>query len=129
MSRSDGFAASYLALLAALWAEFETVLSALSAGPDDARRSRAEGRTQILRLELILLRDACEGPRLRALLGPERRFRVRVLIDDLRWLLDLPGPAAATARLGAALERAQNRLYDEARHLALEVGNAQLRAG
>jgi hypothetical protein len=129
MSRSDRFSASYLALLAALWSEFEALLSALPARADDPTRSGAESRAEIVRLELALLRDACERSPVRTMLGPEQRFRVRALIDDLRWLIDLAAPAVATAKVRTALERAQNRLYDEARHLALEDGAAQRRAG
>ena len=129
MSRSDGFGASYLALLAALWLEFEALLSALSSCSDQAALGCAESRAEIVRLELVLLREACERPPVRALLGPEQRFRVRALIDDLRWLIDLAAPAAATTKVRTALERAQNRLYDEARHLALEASAAQRRVG
>jgi hypothetical protein len=128
MSRSEGFGASYLALLAALWSEFEAVLTALPSRTDEPGRG-AEHRAEIVRLELVLLREACERAPVRTLLGPEQRFRLRALVDDLRWLIDLATPAVATAKVRAALERAQNRLYEEARHLALEAGTAQRRAG
>src|SRR5215472_12005629 len=127
MSRSDRFGASYLALLAALWSEFEGLLAALPGATDEVALGGAETRAEIVRLELVLLREACERPPARALLGPEQRFRVRALIDDLRWLIDLAAPAVATAKVRTALERAQNRLYDEARHLALETSAAQRR--
>jgi hypothetical protein len=129
MTRSDRFGASYLALLAALWSEFEALLSALPSGTDAAALCGAERRAEIVRLELALLRDACERAPVRALLGPEQRFRVHALIDDLRWLIDLAAPALATAKVRAALERAQNRLYEEARQLALETSSAQRRVG
>jgi hypothetical protein len=129
MSRSDGFGTSYLALLAALWSEFEALLSALPSDSDEAAPGRAEGRAEIVRLELVLLRDACERPPARALLAPEQRFRVRALVDDLRWLIDLAAPAVATSKVRTALERAQNRLYDEVRYLALEASAAQRRVG
>jgi len=115
MQSHGRFESSYVALLANLWEELETILCrhyAQDSSSADARE-RAGLRLETLQLELVLLRDKCEFLSSRGLLAPEQAALVRVVVDDLHDLLDVEPFNSALPRAGAAIVRAQNRLFDE----------------
>jgi hypothetical protein len=114
------FDSCYVALIASLWAEMEAILALHYAGDvasADARE-RVGLRLEALLLEIALLWDKCEFLRWRGLLTPEQTDSVRVVVNDLHDLLDVEPFDSALPRVDAAIVRAQNRLYNEARFMA-----------
>ena len=120
MRSAVNFESCYVALLARLWVEMEAILGqhcAEGAACGDAR-DRAGLRLEALLLEIALLWDKCELLRWRGLLAPEQAAAVRVVVDDLHDLLDVESFDSAWPRVGTAIVRAQNRLFDEVQRVA-----------
>jgi hypothetical protein len=98
MASKEAFAAACIELFSRLWAE----LNALSATADPARGD------EILRLELILVLDACRSARWRILLDGAQRLTLECLVRDVFDALNSsPGEFPCTP-----IEWAQNRLLD-----------------
>src|SRR5580658_529311 len=100
MASKEAFAAACVELFSRLWAE----LNALSATPGPPRAPSAE----ILRLELVLVLDACRSARWRMLLDRSQRLSLQYLLRDVldalnSWSGEFPCPP---------IEWAQNRLLD-----------------
>lgn len=120
MRTSGRFESCYVALMARLWADLEAILVLHCAddGASVGARERVGLRLEALLLDIALLWDKCEFLRWRGLLTPEQSASVRVIVSDLRDLLDVEPFDSALPRLGAAIVRAQNRLFDEVRCMA-----------
>jgi hypothetical protein len=94
-------------LFSRLWAELDNVLSG-----DDASRSAgftSASGTQVLRLELIVLLDACQSTRWRAQLDSSQRLSLQSILDDI--LHDLNASNENEIPQGS-IERAQDSLLD-----------------
>jgi hypothetical protein len=121
------FESCYVALIASLWAEMEAILVqhyAEDAARGDAR-DRVGLRLEALLLEIALLSDKCEFLRWRGLLASEQAAAVRVVVNDLHDLLDVQPFDSALPRAGAAIVRAQNRLFDELQCIAQRTSGLQ----
>lgn len=105
MDAADRFVASFLALLVELWQELDELLALFDDDP-----ARLAAGVEILRLELELLDAACTRLVDRGLLTAPQSLRVRVLLDDVRWIVSPPEIAALAL---PSLEAAQDRIYDE----------------
>lgn len=105
MDAADRFVATFLALLVELWRELDALLAMLGEDP-----ARLEVGVEVLRLELELLDAACTRLEDRGLLSRPQSLRVRVLLDDVRWLVSPPELAELAV---PSLEAAQDRIYDE----------------
>jgi hypothetical protein len=121
----DSFKRCYVNLLGALWAELEMLLHALhdaAAGPAGAPAHRCvQLRAEALLLELALLRERCEALSACGLLLVLERRQVCLLLRRTTALLafrpmNLPQPSAV-----AAIEAAQNLLFDELWAVASEA--------
>jgi hypothetical protein len=108
MASQEAFAAACIELFSRLWAE----LNALSATADRALAPSADlpsdPRDEILRLELILVLEACRSARWRLLLDISQRLSLECLLRDvLDALNSSPEEFPCTT-----IEWAQNRLLD-----------------
>jgi hypothetical protein len=98
MASKEAFAAACIELFSRLWAE----LNVLSAAAPPARTD------EILRLELILVLDACRSARWRMMLERSQRLSLELLLRDvLDALNSWSGEFPCTP-----IEWAQNRLLD-----------------
>jgi hypothetical protein len=98
MASREAFAAACIELFSRLWAE----LNALSAAADPDRRG------EILRLELILVLDACRSARWRMMLDRSQRLSLECLLRDVFDALN-----SSSAEFPCRpIEWAQNRLLD-----------------
>jgi hypothetical protein len=108
MASKEAFAAACIELFSRLWAE----LNALSAATEPARAPPADlpshPRDEILRLELILVLDACRSEQWRMMLDRSQRLSLECLLRDvLDALNSSSGEFPCTP-----IEWAQNRLLD-----------------
>jgi hypothetical protein len=108
MASKEGYAAACVELFSRLWAE----LNALSATAGPARAPlaihSADSRDEILRLELILVLDACRSARWRMMLDRSQRLSLESLLRDVLDALNAwSGEFPCTP-----IEWAQNRLLD-----------------
>jgi hypothetical protein len=108
MASKEAFAAACIELFSRLWVG----LNALSATADPARTPStdlgSDPRDEILRLELILVLDACRSARWRMMLDRSQRLSLELLLRDvLDALNSSPGELPCTP-----IEWAQNRLLD-----------------
>jgi hypothetical protein len=100
MASKEAFAAACIELFSRLWAE----LNVLSAAAD----SPAHPRDEILRLELILVLDACRSERWRMMLDSSQRLSLECLLRDV-----LDALSTSSGELPCTpIEWAQNRLLD-----------------
>jgi hypothetical protein len=113
MPIDERFTPAYLALLITLWIELDRLLPLV-----DADERRLVSGAEIVRLELTLLEAACERLAGRGELTALQAAKLRVVLDDLKYLFD-PDPDAV--RLPADIEAAQDRLYDEIATIAALV--------
>jgi hypothetical protein len=108
MASKEAFAAACIELFSRLWAE----LNVLTAAADPARAPSAElpanPRDEILRLELILVLDACRSERWRMMLDISQRLSLECLLRDV-----LDALSSSSGELPCTpIEWAQNRLLD-----------------
>jgi hypothetical protein len=104
MVAEETFAVACVELYTRLWAE----LDALGTAGRPPGSSALED-VELLRLELLLLADACQSPRWRAVLSAAQRFALRSVVTDVLAALNRP-----LEELSAdALAQVQNRLFDE----------------
>jgi hypothetical protein len=108
------FQAAYILLLSRVWQELESTLSVLLSTRYHSLQS-LELRCEILRLELVLLRDSLESPRLPMQMS--ERTRVRVIVDRLLTELT-PHPLAGFA---GRVRSAQDLLFDEIQGFVVPV--------
>jgi hypothetical protein len=120
MKSGSRFESCYLALLAALWDELESILAAgaVAAPATDGRADCVALRAQALLLELVILCDRCESDSWRALMGLARAERVSRTVSALHATLQDALPGLGTRGCAEAIERAQDELFDEAYRLA-----------
>jgi len=116
MRAAGAYASAAIHLYSRLWMELEH-MGVLFAG--DCRPGSIERRLVTFRLELIVLLDACDSARWRALLLPRERLLLRASVQNLLDALALPfellGPAAFTT--------AQDRLFDSVLEICAQPRN------
>jgi len=129
MKSRDGFDDSYVALLAGLWAEMESML-----GPHDVEdatsaeaRERAGLAMESLLLELVLLSDTCDSLSRQGRMTPRQASMMGTLIADLRGALNFDPHGGTSIRASAGIVRAQDRLFDEVQRVLHEEELAQRR--
>jgi hypothetical protein len=122
------FERCYVELLVELWVELKRLADTLAVADAPGIRGRVERGAQILLLELALLETVCERWRGTRLVSGAEGRRLRDLVARLRPLL-APLVEGSDAACGAALVRAQNRLFNEIRALAVPFASHARRAG
>ena len=106
MVDDDTFLAAYVLLLARLWQELESLWRQLQS---PAVSEEMQLHAEIFRLELVLLQQSLQQPRL-SLRGAERA-RIRSMIDRLLAGVDVqPGTAQSSM---VAIADAQDLLFEE----------------
>jgi hypothetical protein len=109
MLYDNRFVAAYVLLLATIWEELEQFVLA-----------RDEIHAQALRLDLILLQQSLDRPRLP--LRVQERARARTMLDQLVDDFDIEKMSAAPE----AAELLQDLLYDEIRDLISQWDRADI---
>ena len=109
--RSRIYAVASIELFSRLWVELDTLLA--TDGQRHSAGSTPAPRVQVLRLELILLLDACQSTRWRAQLDTGQRLSLQSIFDDILHVLD---PSSEEEILRGPIESAQNRLLDAIQH-------------
>jgi hypothetical protein len=120
MRIDDPFSSSYVALLADLWFELETVLRHHYAS-DAASRDRqtdVELRLQALLLELDLISDKIDTLSCRGTATPAQAGRIRALIAELSNTLAIDVEQVESRQIGVTIVLAQNRVFDEVQRVA-----------
>jgi hypothetical protein len=118
MAEKDAFVGASIELLSRLWGQLETIATTVDANAGVANVA-TDLRAEILRLELIVLPDACRAMRWRMLLEGEQRHALdRYLSDVLEWL-----DAKFDEAPSQAIDGAQNCLVDAI--LGLHRGDRQ----
>ncbi len=112
MRSEDRFESCFLALVAVLWSELDDWRGL----DDDAVPDRVEA----LYLELALLHELADSFSLRKFASRDQRTRLRHLADDLWRLLEIRPVNCPDGDIGVAVQRAQDRLFEEARSIALD---------
>jgi hypothetical protein len=108
MASKEAFAAACIELFSRLWAELNTLAAAAGPARAPATELPANPRDEILRLELILILDACRSERWRMMLDISQRLSLEYLLRDvLDALSSSSGEFPCTP-----IEWAQNRLLD-----------------
>ncbi len=124
MDNRNRFGPCYVALVAMLWAELEEWLQAMQ-GRDGQCSGAGPGvdaeRIEALLLELALLHECTDSFVVRKNMSPEERERMRRMVGDVWSLLDVQPFEARNDTTRVAVERTQNRLFDEAREMARSV--------
>jgi hypothetical protein len=113
MISGTAFLAAYLLLLCRLWQELESLLKGLTCTAA-APSQQFELRCELFRLELILLGEALERPRLTLSRG--ERARVRAIIDRLLQGVDVRQTIPSAV---IAIEAAQDLLFEEVQRLLM----------
>jgi hypothetical protein len=83
MASKEGFAVACIELLSLLWAELDSLSVAVEPMHPQSAALASSPQAQILRLELILLLDACGCARWRTLLAPSQRRFLQSLLGDV----------------------------------------------
>jgi hypothetical protein len=108
MASKEAFDAACIELFSRLWVE----LNSISAGADPMRTSLAGlssgHQIEILRLELILVLDACRSARWRTLLDKSQRLCLECLLRDVLDALNSSSEEIPCAPIAWA----QNRLFE-----------------
>ena len=100
-------AAATIQLYGRLWLELEALCGSLHEPEGRGARDAIDLRLEMIRLELVLLLDACDSARWRSMLRPEHLAALRA---DLHVVLE--SLAAADSPGFDAILAAQNRLFD-----------------
>lgn len=113
IASKEAYAVASIELFSRLWVELDTLLAT-----DGHRHSAGltpAPRVQVLRLELILLLDACQSTRWRAQLDTIQRLSLQSIFDEILHALNT---SSEEEILRGPIESAQNRLLDAIqRHL------------
>jgi hypothetical protein len=108
MASQEAFAAACIELFSRLWAELHALSATTRPAHAPSAIHPADSRDEILRLELILVLDACRSARWRMLLERSQRLSLQYLLRDvLEALNSWSGEFPCTP-----IEWAQNRLLD-----------------
>lgn len=102
------FAAACIDLYSRLWLELEQLGERLTAGDRSGSAVELKTRLAILRLELIVLLDACASARWQSMLGRQQRVELRSMLERLLRTLATPFDAVD----GSLLADAQNQILD-----------------
>ena len=109
MRSKETYAAAAIELYSRMWLALERLTTRLPAAEDSEPRGSAvepEMRLVTLRLELIVLLDACDSASWRLLLAQDERRELRATLESVLGML--AGPSEG----GWHLMQAQNRLID-----------------
>ena len=108
MASQEAFAAACVELFSRLWAELNALAAAARPAHAPSAIHASDPRDEILRLELVLVIDACRSARWRTLLERSQRLSLQYLLRDvLEALNSWSGEFPCTP-----IEWAQNRLLD-----------------
>ena len=124
MDNRNRFGPCYVALVAMLWAELEEWLQVMRGRDGQCDRvgpSVGAERIEALLLELALLHECTDSFVVRKNMTLEERERMRRMVGDVWSLLDVKPFEARDDSTRVAVERTQNRLFDEAREMARGV--------
>lgn len=118
MAEQQAFAGACIELFSRLWEELESTAAVASVGRDKDGTSCVR-RLEILRLELVVLQDACRSTRWRMLLDSEQRRAVEGLVREALEGLTTGFDEAPLQ----AIARVQNCLLDAVleQHLRVEA--------
>jgi len=105
--RIDAYAAAAILIYTHLWADLEEVCLRLMA-PTDGSAAPIEHRMTIIRLEVLILLDACDSARWRSMLGGHERAALNATLKSVLETLDVPTMLVNPEILGAT----QNQLFD-----------------
>jgi hypothetical protein len=108
VTRDDAVVA-LIELSARIWSELECLAELRKAGVSGDAASTFLWRAARVRLELLVLLDACDSRRWHSLLAPEERSELCALLNKVLEAIDV-APDALTSQV---IGRAQNRLLDE----------------
>jgi len=113
IASKEAYAVAAIELFSRLWVELDTLLAT-----DGHRHSAGltpAPRVQVLRLELILLLDACQSTRWRAQLDTIQRLSLQSIFDEILHALNTSSEEEISR---GPIESVQNRLLDAIqRHL------------
>jgi hypothetical protein len=109
MASPEAFSIACIQLFSRLWTELERPLAADDGSLAASCARRDETYVEALRLELILLLDACRSARWRMQLTYSQRHVIRSLTDDVLGALNASSDGIPSR---TSIEGAQNRLFD-----------------
>ena len=107
--QAERCAEALIELCGRIWLELEH-LAHLNGRPRSCEASSLDLAAEMLRLELLLLMDACESASWVFMLGPDVRRRLFAMSGDVLAIIAV-GSNELTL---AVIERAQDRVFDEA---------------
>jgi len=114
------YAIASIKLYSRLWLELERLSELFAASAESDLVREIEVRAMGLRLELVLLLDACDSARWRSMLGTARRLELRATLQGLFEALAVP-----QSSLGCrVVSQAQDWLFDA----ALETVSQEMRS-
>jgi len=120
MAERQAYAGACIELFSRLWGELESIVP-LASVRGDKDGSSCVRRLEILRLELVVLQDACRSTRWRMVLDGEQRRGLERLVGEA---LDALTTGFDEAPL-QAIARVQNCLLDAVLEQRLRVENRQ----
>ena len=108
MASNEAFAFATIELFSRAWDELDRLDARDDGRASDVALQADDVRFEVLRLEIVLARDACRSARWCRMLDAPQRLYVRTILEDVLDGLDAASVATASARI----ERAQNRLLE-----------------
>ena len=110
MRSREAYAAAAIELYSRVWLTLEQLTARLRGDGEHQSRQAAGGEPEMLlvrlRLELVVLLDACDSPSWRSMLAHEERRQLRATLESVLGMLAVPVAG------GWHLMQAQNRLID-----------------
>jgi hypothetical protein len=117
IASKEAFAVASIELFSRLWVELDTLLA--TDGHGHSAGITPGPRVQVLRLELILLLDACQSTRWRAQLDTIQRLSLQSIFDDILHMLNT---SSEEEILRGPIESAQNHLLDAIQRRLSDIG-------
>jgi hypothetical protein len=108
MASKEAFAAACIELFSRLWVELNSISAAADPILTPSAGLPSGPQIEILRLELILILDACRSARWRTLLDKSQRLGLECLLRDVLDALNTSSEAIPRAPIAWA----QNRLFE-----------------
>jgi hypothetical protein len=110
LASEAAYVAATIDLYGRLWRELEQLSDVFASAPHCAvRAEESDQQLMMLRLELVVLLDACDSPEWWSMLGAERRVALRTTLESLLRTLGALPPDLDRC---CALARAQDQLLD-----------------
>lgn len=104
MVAEETFSIACVELYARLWSDLDAFAAA-----DEARARDPLGPIALLRLELLILLDACQSPRWRAVLSGAQQLALRAVVTDVLAVLNRPLEGLTRE----VIAEVQDRLFEE----------------